>query len=237
MFRCGGARPGNGRVSGMCFSATASFLAAAVTGAAGVAALARVGHAREIPLALIPLAFATQQLVEGALWLTLPVAPAGGLSSSLTQAFLVYSLAFWPVFAPFTAWSMETVPLRRVATGLCLALGIALAAYFATTVLAAPHTSCISGGHIVYQVGIKEHLLVGLLYLAATGGALAISSHRAVSLLGTIVIAGSVTAYLFYWSVFISVWCFFAAVCSVVILLHFERARAARRAAVSAARV
>lgn len=214
----------------MCFSATASFLTAAVTGAAGVVALTRVGDRREIPLALIPLAFATQQIVEGGLWLTLPVAPDGGLSSLLTQAFLVYALAFWPVFAPFAAWSMETMPLRRVAIALCLMLGIGLAAFLATTVLAAPHTSCISGGHIVYQIGFTAPLPLGLLYLVATGGALAISSHRAVSLLGAIVIAGSVTAYVFYWNAFISVWCFFAAVCSVVILVHFKRAHAARRA-------
>ncbi len=215
----------------MCFSAEASFLAAAVTGAAGVVALTRVSKAREVPLALIPLAFATQQLMEGGLWLTLPVAPAGGLSSFLTQAFLVYGLAFWPVFAPFAAWSIETAPRRRTAIAVCMVLGAALAIYLTTTVLTVQHTSCISGGHILYSVETGSPLSLGLLYLLATGVALAISSHRAVALLGAIVIVGSVTAHFFYWNAFISVWCFFAAAASGVIVFHFERARMARRAA------
>jgi hypothetical protein len=42
------------------------------------------------------------------------------------------------------------------------------------------------------------------------------------------VLAGSALAYVFYWEAFVSVWCFFAAAASVVILLHFERSRRAR---------
>jgi hypothetical protein len=52
-----------------------------------------------------------------------------------------------------------------------------------------------------------------------------LSSHRAVILLGAIVFAGSLLAYLKYWEAFASVWRFFAAAGSVVILLHFERVR------------
>ena len=53
----------------MCFSATASFLAAGVTGAIEVVAIARTRRASEAPLAAAPLIFAAQQGIEGLLWL------------------------------------------------------------------------------------------------------------------------------------------------------------------------
>ena len=55
----------------MCFSAPASFVAAAVTGAVGVAAMMRVHRREELPLAAMPLFFAVQQAIEGFLWLSL----------------------------------------------------------------------------------------------------------------------------------------------------------------------
>ena len=70
---------------------------------------------------------------------------------------------------------------------------------------------------------------IGVLYLAATAFAPLLSSHRAVVLLGAIVLGGSVFSYFMYWEAFASVWCFFAAAGSVVILVHFERVRQTER--------
>ena len=65
-------------------------------------------------------------------------------------------------------------------------------------------------------------------YLAATGLPLMLSSQRTVALLGTIVLIGSAIAFVAYWEAFVSVWCFFAAAASVVVLGHFEWARQRR---------
>ena len=60
----------------MCFSATASFSAAAVLLGIGTLTLRSAlasRHAyrrRELPFAAIPLLFAIQQLIEGVIWLT-----------------------------------------------------------------------------------------------------------------------------------------------------------------------
>ena len=51
---------------------------------------------------------------------------------------------------------------------------------------------------------------------------LTLSTRRAVAALGLLVLVGSVAAYAFYWEAFVSVWCFFAAAASLVILGHFE---------------
>jgi len=52
-----------------------------------------------------------------------------------------------------------------------------------------------------------------------------LSSWRTVAMPGAIVMAGCITAYILYWEAFASVWCFFAAGASVVILGHFEQSR------------
>jgi hypothetical protein len=213
----------------MCFSAAASFITASVTGVVGLATLMCVTRVQDAPLAAFPLIFAAQQGTEGLLWLTLPVSPTGPLASELTQIFLVLSLLFWPVFAPFAAYMAEPEQLRRRVIFGALAIGLLVAGYFLTTTIPSVPPACISGKHIAYLT-VQTPPTIGLLYLFATGGALLASSLRAVSLLGWIVSIGSAVSYFFYWDALISVWCFFAAGASVVLLAHFERIRLAHEA-------
>jgi uncharacterized membrane protein YjjB (DUF3815 family) len=61
-----------------------------------------------------------------------------------------------------------------------------------------------------------------LAYLASVSLPLLMSSRRTLVMLGAIVLVGALVAYGFYLEAFQSVWCFFAAAASVVILAHFE---------------
>ena len=70
--------------------------------------------------------------------------------------------------------------------------------------------------------------VVALAYLAATTLPLFLSSQRTVVTLGAIIFVGIAVAYVFYWEAFVSVWCFFAAAASIVILCHFEWSRRQR---------
>ena len=54
----------------MCFSASASFIAGTTLCAVGVATIKRTEARSELPLAMIPLMFGVQQLIEGVVWLT-----------------------------------------------------------------------------------------------------------------------------------------------------------------------
>jgi hypothetical protein len=213
----------------MCFSATASFVTAGLTAAVGLYAVSRSSGMREFPLASMPLFFAVQQLVEGGLWLTLPISPDGAVSSWLSHTFLVFALIFWPVFSPFAALSLEPDVFRQRVIGLCLAIGGAVSTYFLWVLLTEPHQALVADGHISYQIGDTPVSVDGA-YMVATTMGLLVSSHRPVAVLGLIVLAGSVVSYAVYMETFVSVWCFFAAVASVVIAGHF-RMVAARRAA------
>jgi hypothetical protein len=209
----------------MCFSATASFVTVATTSIVAVACLTRVRLWNELPLASLPLIFAAQQAVEGSLWLELPVDPAGPISSILTLLFLLYAKVFWPAFAPVVALLIEPERRRRQLMTICSAIGVGVAAYCLWSIFTYPHAAIIRAGHIVYSGEPSPPIIVGILYLVATSISPLLSSHRAVVVLGIIVLAGLLLAYFMYWQAFASVWCFFAAAGSVVILVHFERVR------------
>ena len=54
----------------MCFSAYASFVAGSALLVVGAVTVVKAQQKRELPYAAIPLLFAVQQLIEGAIWLT-----------------------------------------------------------------------------------------------------------------------------------------------------------------------
>lgn len=213
----------------MCFSASASFLTAAVTGAAGIASLRLARQRREIPVAAMPLFFALQQSIEGALWILLPQTPPPSLCGPLTYGFLTFAFVFWPVFAPFAAYCVEDDARRKRAIALCLLTGCCVSAYLADVLWGGQADARMSGLHIVYESAPPPDPRIGIPYLVATGLALALSSHRALNVLSLIIVAGNVFAWVAYWEAFVSVWCFFAAAASGVIFMHFARQPLAAR--------
>ena len=212
----------------MCFSPTASFLTAGITGVIGIVSMTRVAQPRELPLAATPILFGIQQGIEGLLWLSLPQAPDGPASTGLTLLYLIFAEVLWPVYAPATVLLIEPNEKRRRLMLLCLAAGVAVSAYLLWWIVARPFGARILNDHIVYVSEHRHSDAVAIAYLAATGVSLVLSSQRTVFVLGAIILAGSVIAFVFYWEAFISVWCFFAAAASAVILCHFEWARRQR---------
>jgi len=205
----------------MCFSATASFTAGTVLAAVGGVTLSRVRDRREVPYALIPMLFAVQQLIEGGLWLTFADEGPTHLNASLTHIYQFFSHVLWPVYVPIAVRLLETVPWRR-RTLLALAVGGAAAGlYLLYFLLVDPTVSRVVGGHIDY---ISPHFYapeVLTLYVLATCASGLVSSNRTVRWFGLAASLSLVAATMLYRTWFISVWCFFAAIISVVILAHF----------------
>lgn len=214
----------------MCFSADASFMAAAATAVAGAVSLSRTTTRSEWPLAAMPLFFAVQQTIEGFLWQTLPAVPGDTQVALWTGLFLLFALVFWPVYAPVAVYLIEPDRARRRwMTGSVIA-GLIVSAYFAWSLGLAPQSATTDSGHIVYSGDPDMPEIFRLLYPIAVCGAGVVSTQRPIRLLALVLIISSLVAYVAYWKAFSSVWCYFAALASLVIVFQFEQAYRMRKA-------
>jgi hypothetical protein len=199
----------------MCFSAAASFTAAAAVGAVGAITLWKARHDYALlPIAAFPVLFALQQGVEGFLWLDLARPQASGCRPVLVHAFLGYAEVFWPSYAPLAALLIEPARLRRRLILLCLAIGVALSTYLLVKMIGHPYTASAATGHIAYKNTAWYPRGIEIPYVIATTISLLLSSHRPVRLLAVVILAGFAVAYGAYHLAYVSVWCFFAAIAS-----------------------
>jgi hypothetical protein len=203
----------------MCFSATASFTAGAFLLGTGAMSLSLARSKPERFYAAIPLLFAVQQLTEGTVWLSfgwgLPWVTVVG-----AQVFSFFSHVLWPVYVPVAAWLLEPRPQRRRVLGVICAGGIAVGIWLLYSMFATPIQAIPVGGHIEYA---SPHFFAAAsmsMYLAATTVSLLVSSQRWVKVFGGLALVSFIAAYAFYARWFISVWCFFAAIVSVVVVMH-----------------
>lgn len=203
----------------MCFSATASFTAGTLLLGAGILTVRSAHGARELPLAAIPLLFSIQQLIEGVVWMTFRY-EAPLLNAAMTHAYSFFSHVLWPVYVPVAVLLIEPPGWRRATLwGLSVA-GAAVAAYLMYTLMAFPVVSRAIGQHIEY---VSPHFFAAAVmsvYLLSTAISPMVSTHRWVKVFGVLALASFAAAYYFYARWFISVWCLFAAVLSLVLCAH-----------------
>lgn len=207
----------------MCFSATASFTAGALLLGMGAVTLPMARERRERPFAAIPLLFGVQQVIEGFVWLSFGWGQAG-VTDALAQAYSFFSHVLWPVYVPAAAWMMERQGSRRRLLAAMSVLSLVVASYLFFMLFADPITARPGGGHIEYSARHLYAPVVMLAYLAATTVSLMLSSRAGVRAFGFAAFAAFVLVYAFYARWFISVWCFFAAVLSVMVTLHLRSA-------------
>ena len=96
----------------MCFSASASLVAAAGLTGVGIASLRRTRHRAEVPFAAIPLLFAAQQFTEGALWVSFAY-DAQLVRQAATHVYSVFSHTLWPIYVPIEVGLLEHGLWRR----------------------------------------------------------------------------------------------------------------------------
>ena len=204
----------------MCFSATASFSAGAVLLGFGALTLKAARRPRELPFAAIPLLFAIQQLSEGVVWLTFRY-EAPLLNAVMTHVYSFFSHVLWPVYVPMAVLLMEPSGWRRRALLAFVAAGVAVGGYLFYILIAYPIISRPTGQHIEY---VSPHFFAAAamtLYLMSATLSPVLSTYRMVKVFGVLALLSFAAAYFFYATWFISVWCFFAALLSVVVYLHF----------------
>ena len=209
----------------MCFSATVSFSAGAILLGLGTLTLKSACHARERPFAAIPLLFAIQQLSEGVIWLTFQQ-HAPQLNTVMTYVYFFFSHVLWPIYVPVVVLLIEPPGRQRLTLLVFVMIGAAVGAYLLYSLVVFPIVSRPVGRHIEYVMPHFFAAAVLALYLLPTTFGPMMSTHRMVRAFGVLALLSFAGAYFFYATWFISVWCFFAALLSVVVYLHFALGKA-----------
>jgi hypothetical protein len=205
----------------MCFSATASFTAGIGLLVIGAVTVSRVRRRAELPFALIPGLFGVQQLIEGGLWLTFPDnAPLA--NTVLTYFYSFFSHVLWPIYVPIAVLLLEPVEWRRKLLMAIAVAGAAVGLYLLYFLVTEPIVSEVVGRHISYQSPHFYIAAVMVLYVLATCVSSFVSSCKTIRWFGAATFVALLAAYAFYAFWFISVWCFFAAVLSLIVLVHFN---------------
>lgn len=204
----------------MCFSATASFSAGVILLGLGTLTLKSARRPRELLFAAIPLLFAIQQLSEGVIWLTFRY-EAPQLNTVMTHVYSFFSHVLWPAYVPLAVLLIEPPGRGRRVLFAFVATGGAVGAYLLYVLVAFPVVSRPIGQHIEYVSPHFFAAVVMTLYLLSTTVSPLLSAHRMVRVFGVLALLSFGAAYFFYAIWFISVWCFFAALLSAVVYLHF----------------
>ncbi|HEX7853789.1 MAG TPA: DUF6629 family protein [Sphingobium sp.] len=208
----------------MCFSATASFVASGLIGSIGVATLRHVREPRSLLFASVPLLFAVHQFTEGLVWLGLEGRIGTVALDHVSFLFTLYAQGILPLLMPMAVALLEPPGSRRNAILALTAVGALVCVWDVYGLVVLPSRCFIEQYSIAYRNPMTGNLLISCLYILATCGALLLSTHRVVRAYGALnVVALTITQIVREYA-FASVWCFYAALMSMMIYWQFRRA-------------
>lgn len=212
----------------MCFSAGASYTAAAILiPAGGLAVLrARKGDRRYIALAALPLLFGFQQLFEGLAW----GAEHDEDLDLYSLGYMFFTWLVWPIWAPLAVYRVETGRRRSVYVSFAI-VGAMLGAvqylpYFVhdgwLTVRFLPAAISYEGIYLLDYLIPRPATYT--IYLAVVILPFLISRDRGVAFFGLLVALVATVTYAFFSYAYVSVFCFGAALMSLwLVYLVYQR--------------
>lgn len=202
----------------MCFSASASFGAGIALSVIGIASLKTVEKPSQIPFAAIPFIFSVQQITEGFLWLAFSNPSYSVVQTYAMYLFLIFAQVVWPIWVPFSIFKLEQSYRRKKTLKYLTAAGIIISLYLAYCLIVFPVDAQVIGAHISYIQDYPDSLTRygGAVYLIVTIAPPFFSSLKGMWMLGSAILASYIITLLLYENYVVSVWCFFAAIISVV---------------------
>ncbi|MFI2619675.1 DUF6629 family protein [Streptomyces sp. NPDC018584] len=203
----------------MCWSATADLVAGTGIAAVGVVSVALAARRpRDLPLAALPLLLGAHQIIESAVWRN------DGGTGPATLAWAAIALPLLALWVPAGVLCAAPRAARRRLL-LPLAAGAGAAAVLSYALATRTVTADIRGHTVGYALGLPRPELIVVAYLLATIGSLLLSGDRGLVLFGVLVAVGAVVCVALWRQEYISTWCAFAAVSSVLLLRWVARRR------------
>jgi len=212
----------------MCFSATANFVGSGILAAVGVVTLTKVRHRRELLFASLPTLFAIHQFIEGFVWLGLDGYVSQTTMHNMGAAFMLYAQGLLPFLIPLSVMLFEATAKNRNRMWPFLLIGTGTSLYMLWALIAYPVQISVKGDSIVYINAATNNTTLAILYVIATCGSLFFSKVKDMVLFGAanLIILLTVMAVKRY--AFTSLWCTYAAIASIIILVYFWKSAGIR---------
>lgn len=203
----------------MCFSTEVSILSGSALTIAGVITLRKTRDMSQVPFAAIPILFGIQQFSEAAVWLSLTSSAYAHWQPASTIVFLIFAQIVWPLWIPVSIMILENNTARKIFLRVLIGFGAVISSYLAWCLVNYPVSAEIEESHIHYVLNFPLALMwiSGVLYFIPTVVPALVASCKKVAILGFTILASYIFTKIFYANYLISVWCFFAAVISIVI--------------------
>jgi len=174
-----------------------------------------------VPLSLFPAIFAAHQFIEGVIWLYQDGVLPDAYNSAAVYAYALIAYVLWPVFVPFSAYLLETDKRRRSIILFCQVVGLAVGLRLLLAFLRDPVEVSADCCSLSYRVNVSDLLTAP--YLVAVAIPFLASSRKNLVLFGVGVAASCAAAAIAASAPAVpSVWCFFAALLSAGLYLHFR---------------
>lgn len=204
----------------MCFSASASFTVSAILLVGGVIAIKKVKHISQLPFASLPLLFSIQQFTEGFVWLSIIDPNYLEYQHTSTFVFLFFAQVVWPILVPFSILLLEKNLFRKKIMYALFVVSVMLTIFLAHRLFTVPAYSIAHDYHIQYYFDFDSPTFAysGVFYFIVTVIPALISSIRNMFFFGLAILSSFITSMLLFEDHIISVWCFFAAVISLLII-------------------
>ncbi|MCB1286641.1 MAG: hypothetical protein KDB47_02830 [Mycobacterium sp.] len=210
----------------MCFSMTADVVVGTALVPVAAASLKLVRNRREVLFAALPALFALHQFMEVAVWAGLDGDVSPGLAELAMRAYLFIAWPLLPTYVPLAVMLLEPPERARPRAAPFLALGLVVSAYLAYVVLFNPVEVIRHPNGLEYATVVTHPMVWAVAYIVAVIGPPLLSGYRSIVVFGALNLVGLITVAIFYAQAFASLWCIFAAVSSVLILIHMIRRRA-----------
>jgi hypothetical protein len=208
----------------MCFSPGADAVVGGIVVVIGADALRHVREPKQILLASLPVLFGLHQIDEAFVWWGLQGRVAESIERVSIWVYLLFALAALPALVPLAVLAVERSPSRRRVIAALAALGIGVGVALGVALFQGSVNAAIDRRHIAYDVSaLNQGRELTALYVVAACGALIACSYRDLAALGVVNLVAVPVLMWMTVSGFVSLWCFWAAMVSIVIAFHVRR--------------
>jgi hypothetical protein len=209
----------------VCFSVQADVVAGAALLPVAAVSLREVRRARELPFASLPLLFAAHQLVEALVWAGYDDhAVPEPVAHDAVLVYLGYAMVVLPTIFPLSVLLLEPRSGRLPVAPFVL-LGVVMSVVLGVEVFSAPVTVVVHPHALGYATGLRHGDLLSPGYVAAVIEPAVLSGYRSVVAFGVVNLVGLVVVALVYRDAFASLWCVYAALSSIFVVVHMVRRR------------